>query len=142
MIRVDATQGSFLVRLKRGDGHRVVPATFGATENCEIFENIHFAQRQRCRMGFKAAGETGLSVWRWSGIRRCLRFFRGGRAKPDTTYGDIMSKPARRAGQSKLIVVRDPPHGNAEWMHGPTLLEERPASKHLPHHIRVSRART
>jgi hypothetical protein len=32
------------MRLERGDADRVVPATFGATKDRDIFEDIHFAQ--------------------------------------------------------------------------------------------------
>ena len=42
------------MRLERGDGHRIVPATFGTTEDREVFEHIHLAQRQGRRMGLEA----------------------------------------------------------------------------------------
>ena len=40
--------------LERGDGHRIVPTTFGTTKDGEVLEHIHLSQRQGRRMGFKA----------------------------------------------------------------------------------------
>ena len=48
--------------LERGDGHRIVSATFGTTEDREVFEHIHLAQRQGSRMGFEAVCQAGPCV--------------------------------------------------------------------------------
>lgn len=50
------------MRLERGDGHRIMPATFGTTEDREVFEHIHLAQRQGRRMGFEAVCQACLCV--------------------------------------------------------------------------------
>ena len=55
--------------LEGDDADRVVPATFGATDDSDIFEDVHFAQRQRRGMGFKAAREAGLRGWPRRGVR-------------------------------------------------------------------------
>ena len=121
--------------LERGDGYRIVPTTFGTTKDGEVFEHIHLSQRQGRRMDFEAVCQACLGVRPSLGyIRGCSRFFRDGRAKEDRSHGDIMGKPASRAGKGELVVDCDPLHRDAEWMHRPTLLEKCPASKHLPHH--------
>ena len=48
--------------LERSDGHCIVSATFGTTEDREVFEHIHLAQRQGRRMGFEAVCQAGLCV--------------------------------------------------------------------------------
>ncbi|HET8721868.1 MAG TPA: hypothetical protein VFM24_07560, partial [Nitrospira sp.] len=124
---------SFLVCLEPGGSHRVVPAAFGAAKNREIFEDVHFAQRQCGWMRVKTAREAGVRVGDRRRIRGCGRRFGTGGAKRDRRYRHVMGEPARCACQSKLVLARDPPHRNTQRMHGPTLLKKRAASKHRFH---------
>ena len=90
--------------LERRDGQDIVPATFGTTEDREVFEHIHLAQRQGRRHGPRGGlpdrpvrhVSLGCSV---DGSRS----FRRGRAKDDRRHSDIMGKPARRAGQASWL---------------------------------------
>ena len=124
---------------------RIVPPTFGATDDHDVFKDIHLTQGERRCMSVQAACEERPSVTSRLG---CLFLVWGllgtaGSANTCRSHRDIVSEPARRTGQAQLIVGGEASHGQTERMYRPALLEKRTGSKDLPHgaFLTVSKAR-
>ena len=114
------------------------PPALPTAQSHGVLQYVHLSNRDRACMFDDASAEycRWFLMGRPDGIVRSVHHNRNPR--DDLIDCHMMRHPAGAACKDQLVLIFKPLKGEAERMHGETLLDEGPAAKHLCHERSLS----